>query len=214
MTNDTSCNARSPQWLSNFAKITNKHQLPISQIHYGPLVLELEKARVIVGPLLCNPKSNEEQTYSCPLNQPGYHEFGRKCYFFDKVRRNFNDSIAHCATKFGSVGGKLFEPKDLATHNAVREKQVEEVRNSGGTSNYYQTYLGISDQGHEGTFTFVSDDSHLPFTFWESGQPNDPGSSNYDCVEIYDLPEDKNHRNDRWADIECSDTLFSICEQI
>ena len=76
------------------------------------------------------------------------------------------------------------------------------------------TYLGISDQGHEGTFTFVSDDSHLPFTFWKSGQPNDPGSSNYDCVEIYDLPEDKNYRTDRWADIECSNTLFSICEQI
>lgn len=152
--------------------------------------------------------------YSCPLNQPGYYEFGHRCYFFDKARRNFNDSIAHCATKFGVAGGKLFEPKDLATHNAIREKQVEEIRNSGGNSKHYQTYLGISDQGHEGTFTFVSDDSHLPFTFWKSGQPNDPGSSNYDCVEIYDLPEDKNYGNDRWADIECSGTLFSICEQI
>ena len=130
-----------------------------------------------------------------------------------RVRLRLLDFRAH-QTSLKTNHLQLFEPKDLATHYAVREKQVEEVRNSGDISKYYQTYLGISDQGHEGTFTFVSDDSHLPFTFWESGQPNDPGSSNYDCVEIYDLPEDKNHRNDRWADIECSDTLFSICEQI
>ena len=154
--------------------------------------------------------------FHCPIQKRGskYAMFGNICYYFETQTKTFNSAQTSCETKFGSSGGKLFEPKDLATHNAVREKQVEEVRNSGGNGKFYQTYLGISDQGHEGTFTFVSDDSHLPFTFWKSGQPNDPGSMNYDCVEIYNLPQDKNYRNDRWADIKCSNTLFSICEQI
>ena len=129
---------------------------------------------------------------------------------------NYADAMVNCQNQFGSDNtGKLFEPKDLATHNAVREKQVEEVKKSGVNSGGYHTWIGISDRAHEGTFTFVSDDAHLPFTAWASGQLNDPGSSNYDCVEVYDfLPQDKNYRNDRWTDIQCSNTLFSICEQI
>ena len=141
--------------------------------------------------------------------------FGNICYYFETQKMNFTDAQTSCETKFGSSGDKLFEPNDLAALNAVREKQVVEVRKSGGNNRYYKTWIGISDRGHEGTFTFVSDDAHLPFTApWKSGQPNDPGSSNYDCVQIYDFPEDKNYRNDHWADVECYNTLFSICEQI
>ena len=144
-----------------------------------------------------------------------YKMFGSICYYFETQIMNFNDAQTSCETKFGSSGGKLFEPKDLATHNAVREKQVEEVRKSGFSDKYYKTWIGISDQGHEGTFTFVSDDAHLPFTApWKSGQPYCGVSSSCDCVEIYDFPEDKNYRNDHWADVECYNTLFSICEQI
>ena len=141
--------------------------------------------------------------------------FGNICYYFETQKMNFNDAQTSCETKFGSSGGKLFEPKDLATHNAVREKQVEEVRKSDIYNRYYKTWIGISDRGHEGAFTFVSDDAHLPFTApWASGQPNDAGSSNYDCVAIYDFPDDKNYRNDPWADMECDYTNLSICEQI
>ena len=140
--------------------------------------------------------------------------FGNICYYFETQKMNFTDAQTSCKTKFGSSGGKLFEPKDLATHNAVREKQVEEVTKLGGNNRFYKTWLGISDRGHEGTFTFVSDEAHLPFTAWNKQQPSDPGSSNYDCVIIYDfLPEDKNYRNDHWADVRCRSNFFSICEQ-
>ena len=153
--------------------------------------------------------------FHCPIQKRGskYAMFGNICYYFETQTKTFNSAQTSCETKFGSSGGKLFEPKDLATHNAVREKQVEEVKKSGVNSRYYQTWIGISDQAHEGTFTFVSDDAHLPFTAWASSQPS-CFTSNCDCVVIYDFPEDKNYRNDHWADDVCYNTLFSICEQI
>ena len=141
--------------------------------------------------------------------------FGNICYYFETQKMNFTDAQTSCETKFGSSGGKLFEPKDLATHNAVREKQVKKVKNYNDyNSDFYETWIGISDRAHEGTFTFVSDDAHLPFTAWADGQPNDPGNKNEDCVQIYNIPVDKNYRNDQWADFPCSVTLFLICEQI
>ena len=162
------------------------------------------------------PPKTTIRPFHCPIQTDSkYKMFGNICYYFETQEMNFTDAQTSCETKFGSSGGKLFEPKDLATHNAVREKQVEEVRKSGFSDKYYKTWIGISDQGHEGTFTFVSDDAHLPFTApWKSGQPYCGGSSNCDCVEIYDFPEDENYRNDHWADIECSWPFLSICEQI
>jgi len=157
-------------------------------------------------------------TFHCPIQKRGskYAMFGNICYYFETQTKTFNSAQTSCETKFGSSGGKLFEPKDLATHNAVREKQVKKVKNYNDyNSDFYETWIGISDRGHEGTFTFVSDESHLPFTAWADGQPNDPGPGwNFDCVEIYDFQEDKNYRNDHWGDTPCSAYLYSICEQI
>ena len=161
------------------------------------------------------PPKTTIRPFHCPTQTDSkYKMFGNICYYYETQKMSFNDAQTSCETKFGSSGGKLFEPKDLATHNAVREKQVEVVRKSGFSDKYYNTWIGISDRAHEGTFTFVSDDAHLPFTAWASDQPSDSGSNNWDCVLISDFPVDKNYRNDQWADNLCYFNWFSICEQI
>ena len=55
---NSSCNLKYPAWMSNKGEITNISQLPIKTIKYGPIRFELEKVKVIVGPVVCQPSEN------------------------------------------------------------------------------------------------------------------------------------------------------------
>ena len=42
------------------------------------------------------------------------------CYYINKTRLSINDAKIYCQTAFGSkFVGKLYEPKDTATHDLV-----------------------------------------------------------------------------------------------
>ena len=41
-----------------------------------------------------------------------------KCYYFEDTKLNFTDAIDNCKLQFGG-SGKLFEPMNLITNNAV-----------------------------------------------------------------------------------------------
>lgn len=59
-------------------------------------------------------------------------------------------------------------------------------------------FLGASDAGEEGTWTWV-DGTPWDFTFWYAGQPNDYGGTE-DFLATYD--------DGRWVDVDASGTDF------
>ena len=54
----------------------------------------------------------------CPIEKSGYFEVLGKCLFTDTIKRNFDDSQAHCKEIF-PVDGRLFEPRDQSTNEEV-----------------------------------------------------------------------------------------------
>ena len=50
---DSNCNHKSGVLRHDYAQITTKHLLPVTNIFYGPLEFEPEKMTIIVGSLVC-----------------------------------------------------------------------------------------------------------------------------------------------------------------
>ena len=104
-----------------------------------------------------------------------------------------------------AVGGKLFEPKSLAESNMVWEK-VKSIANAA--------WIGVTDKVHEGSYTYDSNNSGIPFVIaWNQGSysylfPSNIRytSQNTDCVGIHG---DHGH----WFSNPCNIILRpSICE--
>ena len=55
---NSSCNLKSPVWMSNKEEVTDITQLPIKNIKYGPLQFELEQVKVVIGSIVCQPSGN------------------------------------------------------------------------------------------------------------------------------------------------------------
>ena len=56
---NSSCNLKSPVWMSNKGEVTDISQLPIKNIKYGPLQFQLEQVKVVIGPRANGDKSNQ-----------------------------------------------------------------------------------------------------------------------------------------------------------
>ena len=119
-----------------------------------------------------------------------------KCYFTDKIKRNFDDSQAHCKEVF-PLGGKLFEPRDETTNKEVLKAYK---RYHGEFSN---TWLGITDRISQGSYKYESDNGQLTISKWSEGQPN------YDSERcVISL-----NSSGAWNDYPCSGYNFlHICE--
>ena len=58
VTTSSTCNSKSPTWMSNRGEVTDISQLPITNIKYGPLKFQQEKVNITLGPIVCRPSEN------------------------------------------------------------------------------------------------------------------------------------------------------------
>nr|XP_006817176.1 PREDICTED: IgGFc-binding protein-like isoform X2 [Saccoglossus kowalevskii] len=82
-------------------------------------------------------------------------------------------------------GWQLAQPKTLAQMNAIMSLYV---------AGFY--WLGITDENHEGTFTYYSNNEALDFTNWDKDEPNNE-LGNENCVEVWKL-------DGKWNDVNCT----------
>ena len=112
-------------------------------------------------------------TITTPSNCPASKEFKLiqgKCYAFENVVRNFDDTQARCRQIFGNnIGGKIFEPQSDQVMLEVLKyaKNIWEPKSP-------QIWVGITDKTSEGIFVYYSNgQSHrLPWGFVSSNDPN------------------------------------------
>ena len=119
---------------------------------------------------------------------------------------NYADAQLNCQNKFGSLGGKLFEPGLVNTNQLVSTAAANFVSE---TSDCF--WLGMNDLAIQGQFVYASDgttagSSQVGSGMWWSDQPNDLGGSR--CVGYYELQK----YGGGWFDRPCDYLSFSICE--
>lgn len=124
----------------------------------------------------------------CPWEWTFFH---RKCYYFSKCQRNWNDSVAACQEV----------DAQLVTVESDEEKTFLDVL----LKNKDSAWMGLSDLKREGMWQWV-DGSPLSDSFrkyWKKGQPNN--LRNQDCVEL---------TLKGWNDNNCDNKKFWICKKL
>ena len=66
-----------------------------------------------------------------------------------------------------------------------------------------QWWLGATDEGSEGTFSWSNSRKAISFTKWKRGEPNNVGTNGEDCIEV---------SGGNWNDAECDVALRFICQ--
>eukprot|EP00073_Rattus_norvegicus_P051582 XP_017453966.1 PREDICTED: CD209 antigen-like protein E isoform X1 [Rattus norvegicus] len=123
----------------------------------------------------------------CPWEWTFFH---RRCYYFSKSQRNWNDSVAACQ----EVDAQL-----------VTVESDEEQTFLGVLLKNKSAWMGLSDLKQESTWQWV-DGSPLSDSFrkyWKKGEPNN--LRNQDCVE---------YTFEGWNDNKCDNKKFWICKKL
>ena len=126
------------------------------------------------------------------MEKPGFFLALGKCYFTDTIKRNYDDSQAHCNEIFPH-GGQLFEPRDETTNKEVLKNRLQ----------CCGTWIGITDRYSHGSYRYESNNGHLTLSLWI---PNEP-SPNEHCVIICNT-------SGEWNSVPCSMAFWQICERI
>ncbi|XP_066217205.1 CD209 antigen [Saccopteryx leptura] len=122
---------------------------------------------------------------SCPWN---WEFFRESCYFFSRSQNTWKGSVSACE----DMNAQL-----VIIDNAEEQKFLQ----SWDIRNNKRTWIGLSDQHHEGSWHWV-DNTPLHLSFWKEGEPNNVEDE--DCVEL---------RGDGWNDSKCNAEYFWICEK-
>ncbi|XP_006823026.1 alpha-tectorin-like isoform X2 [Saccoglossus kowalevskii] len=82
-------------------------------------------------------------------------------------------------------GWQLAQPRNQAQMDAMMALYV---------AGFY--WIGVSDEGHEGNFTYCSDNKEITYSNWDDNEPNNElGDEN--CVEVWKLAG-------KWNDVNCT----------
>ena len=127
-------------------------------------------------------------THGCQgLSGPNYVSVDGNCYYIKETKLSIDDAAKSCQTAFGSeLVGRLYEPKDKATHDLVIRAYNGLVGAHRGFGAYppphYKIdwpksiprfgewlWLGINDKSSEGQFQYSTSGGNLLFTNWRTG---------------------------------------------
>lgn len=112
------------------------------------------------------------------------------CILGFQVWRTWTDAQNQCV----ALGGRLISITS-ATENTLANSACSRV---GG-----QCHIGLTDEGHEGTWTWVGGEA-LSYTNWYTGEPN--GLAVENCARLY------TPYAGTWQDIACTTAQYYLCE--
>jgi len=148
------------------------------------------------------PSEASTNSTDCPLGWINAHDEG--CFkFLEKVNLTWMEAMLACE----KVGGYLAEPKTLEqmeflTGIAWIEEDFYGIRS---------WWIGLSDVGHEGLWTWVHSNEEASEFFWKSGSPNNQTANALDCGYVELL-----QTNLLWGDLDCRDhngSIAPVCQR-
>ena len=126
---NASCNLKYPAWMSNKGEVTDITQLPITQIAYGPLRFELEKVKVVIGPIICQPSEK-----ALSIREQMFENQIEELQDFDRVIENKNENLK---TKMKENSEKIHYYNNNYTLKCVAEESNYRMINNKCV--YYET---------------------------------------------------------------------------
>jgi len=131
-------------------------------------------------------------------------KISKKCYYFETKALNYTAAADNCKGKFNGQG-RLFEPRDVNTNDAVVAIAQSFYPNE-------EFWLGIRSRPHDQNFEdsrfyYLSEgpQGKSPFGGWSPGEPNDISGQD-DCTMVL-------HFNElTWRDSKCDAQKYAICE--
>ena len=144
--------------------------------------------------------TNETTTtpYICPVTDlfGQYQLVQEKCFYFEKVKKNFTEARANCKQK----GGKLYEPIDVA--------QMKKASKIGAIGGGHLTWIGITDIAMEGNYVYDSNGQNINFSPpWRTGYGSH--GTIFNCIAVF---VNGNSVHGKLHDYGCYVKLYSICE--
>lgn len=133
-------------------------------------------------------KCSNKVPYTC---QKGF--VPQATYKYVGVKKTWANAQADCK----AWGGHLAH----VTSQAENDQHLKEMRARHGFSN---AWIGLTDEGHEGKFTYVGTNARAWYTFWNKNEPNNLRQEH--CVHMF-LP------NGLWNDLRCTASLPYICQK-
>ncbi|MEZ4337207.1 MAG: C-type lectin domain-containing protein [Sandaracinaceae bacterium] len=139
----------------------------------------------------CDGRIDEDGVCPCPVVERG----GRAYLFCDTTPRSWAAAQISCE----SVGYSLVAVEDAAEDAFV----YGELASRG----FADTWVGLNDLVTEMSWVWGSGPP-VGYTHWDSGEPNDGGSSGEDCGVIMT----RAGRESEWDDRDCADERPYVCE--
>ena len=149
--------------------------------------------------------SADELPRDCETLGNNYKYILGNCYYIEATAYDITESSGNCRDRFNSLGngGRLFEPKNQITNDAVIQVARRTVTPS---LNFF--FLGIQDSNSQNNWQYISNNKNVSWFYWHSGQPNNDNGNSEDCVGNIDY----GGSDYTWSDIPCGLKDVSICE--
>ena len=124
--------------------------------------------------------SADELPRDCETLGNNYKYILGNCYYIGATRYDITESSKHCTDRFNSLnnGGRLFEPKNQITNDAV----LQVARKIVTTSLNFN--LGIQDSNSQNNWQYISSNMDVSWFNWHSGQPNNDISISENCIGV------------------------------
>uniref|UniRef100_A0A3Q2TCF9 Ladderlectin-like n=1 Tax=Fundulus heteroclitus TaxID=8078 RepID=A0A3Q2TCF9_FUNHE len=130
------------------------------------------------------------QRSSCP---PGWSPINNRCFLYVPIRMSWARAERNCL----SMGAHLASVHDLDEYHQVQSLITTATYKSG------RTWIGGTN-AQETSIWFWSDGSHLHYTNWCDGEPNNAEGRQH-CLQM-------NYSDEKcWDDDTCSVRLPSVC---
>ncbi|KAK2859585.1 hypothetical protein Q5P01_004205 [Channa striata] len=135
------------------------------------------------------PLVNDQPSF-CPSHWVPY---GGNCYYLERNKKMWRDAMAACRKEGG----------DLASIHSIEEQSF--IISQSGYLPTDVLWIGLNDQRNQMLFEW-SDQTHVTFTQWQTGEPSHATNLQEDCVLI-------RGKDGRWADHICEKTYGYICQK-
>ncbi|XP_052247472.1 perlucin-like protein [Dreissena polymorpha] len=124
----------------------------------------------------------------------GLVRYGNSYYYFGHTAYNFLDSQRNCKEHGASLVN--LETKD----------EIDFLRGFLMLLGDQRHWIGLSDENHEGNWTWYPSEKRAEYTDWDRHQPNNGTVSNCGAIVA--------SHNYHWVDEPCSRQFMPVCELI
>ena len=203
---ENNCNRNWPKLLSDSAVLDDRTLLPVTGVRYGPMRFQLQKAKISVSKLQCQPYSSLSR-FKCYTDSKYYKLVNGICYYYEKAKMHYRAAQDNCRLIMGPTG-HIAEPQTTEEHDEVTKnaKIVLGYRNS--------IWIGVDQIGRNGSGSFLYASTRTKPTVVGRGYETNLNNANTNIGQQYDAycATLTTSNNLQISQYDCGGSKQSVCQ--